>query len=101
MKRQIAWESWIGRPARSIAEHPYFKHLGTRKLRNDDDGLETWVYSDQTPFPTGAYCQSLGGCPPTPNNNCHSAFSIRNGEILGFEQTGGCPGSGTIEAQEE
>lgn len=97
-KRRESWETWKGKSVFSIKDHPYFKNLKVTKLRNES-GIETWIYKDQTPFPTSAYCSSLGGCQGRPFYNCESAFSIENGIIQGFEQEGVCPDIKTIEAK--
>ena len=99
-KRLATWESWKGLSTSEIGKHPYFKHLKVTKIRNEK-GPETWIYKDQTPFPTSAYCGSLGGCQGRPIYNCESAFSVENEKILGLEQTGTCPGPGTIEAKKK
>lgn len=97
-KQAKSWESWKGRPVSEIDTHPYFKNLKVKNKVKHDDGLETWVFKDQTPLQTGAYCQSLGGCMGMPIYNCESAFSIQNDTVLGFEQTGTCPELKTTEA---
>ena len=65
----------------------------------NNQGLETWIFKDQTPFQSSAYCQSLGGCQGMTIYNCESAFSVKDDEILGFEQSGICPGIKTSEWQ--
>ena len=97
-KKIIAWESWKGLSVSEIEKHPYFEHLKVTKIKNEK-GPETWIYKDQTPFPTSAYCSSLGGCQGRSFYNCENAFSVENGIILGFLQTGNCPGIKTIEVK--
>jgi hypothetical protein len=90
-KQLKSWESWNGRNVSEIEEHPYFKNIRHRKQIKHDDGSETWLFKDQTPVQTGAYCQSLGGCTGMPIYNCENAFSIKDGIVQGFEQKGTCP----------
>lgn len=97
-KQVKAWETWKGRPVSEVDEHPYFKNIKVKKKVKHEDGLETWVFKDQTPVQTSAYCQSLGGCISMPIYNCESAFSIQNGMVLGLEQTGTCPDLKTTSA---
>lgn len=99
-KRLATWESWNGLSVNEIEKHPYFKNLKVTKIRNEK-GIDTWIYKDQTPFPTSAYCGSLGGCQGRTFYNCESAFSVENGKILGLEQTGTCPGPKTVEAKKK
>lgn len=94
----LAQESWKGLDAAKIEKHPYFKNLKVIKLKNDR-GPETWIYKDQSPVPTNAYCDSLGGCEGLTFYNCESAFSVKDGRILGLEQTGVCPGPKTMRAR--
>lgn len=93
--RVRAWEAWKGRPVSDISRSPYFRGLKVTKIKHEDH-LETWIYKDQTPFQTDAYCQSLGGCIGMPIYNCNNAFSIKNDQIVDFEQKGSCPGPKTI-----
>lgn len=97
--KRLAWESWKGRTTEELAKHPYFKQLPVTKIQHKD-GMETWILRDQTKFQTDAYCQSLGGCIGIPIYNCNNAFSVKAGIILGFEQSGSCPGPKTIQAPE-
>ena len=95
-KKVLAREKWIGLTTKDIEKHPYFKNLPVKKLKNTD-GVETWVYRDQTNYQSSAYCQSLGGCMGMPFYNCDNAFSIKDGTILGYDQNGSCPPAKSIE----
>lgn len=97
-KKIVTWESWKGLPATEIEKHPYFKHLKVTKIRNEQ-GPETWIYKDQTPFPTSSYCTSVGGCQGRPFYNCENAFSVQEGIIMELQQSGNCPGIKTIEVK--
>ena len=94
--KHLIWEEWKGQSTELLAQHPYFKNLPLKKVKHKD-GLETWVFQDQTKFQTGAYCQSLGGCMGMPIYNCNNAFSVQAGKILGFERSGSCPNDSTVE----
>lgn len=94
--QKVAWEAWKGLPTKTIEKNPYFKHLPVSKVKHPD-GLETWLYRDQSRFQSDSYCQSLGGCIGMPIYNCDNVFSVKDDVILGFEQNGGCPGFKTIE----
>lgn len=95
-----AWEEWEGLSTYTLEEHPYFKNLPLTKIKNAQ-GPETWIFKDESRFQTKAYCDSLGGCIGMPTYNCSNAFSVEKGVILGFEQTGSCPGIKTIEVQKK
>lgn len=95
-KRSLVLERWKGHDISELMEHPYFKDLSIKKVTHED-GIETWVFRQQTKFQTGAYCQSLGGCMGMPQYSCDNTFSVKNDVILGYEQTGGCPDTSTIE----
>jgi hypothetical protein len=95
-KRALVKESWTGHPISELMEHPYFKDLLVKKVPHDN-GIETWVFRQQTKFQTGAYCQSLGGCMGMPQYSCDNTFSVKKDVVIGFEQTGSCPGPSTIE----
>ncbi len=99
-KRLLAQEDWKGRNVSELKEHPYFQHLPITKIPHED-GIETWVLRDQSKFQTDAYCQSLGGCMGMPQYNCDNAFSVKDNVILGFDQSGGCPGPSTIEPRKK
>lgn len=94
-QKKVAWESWISRPVKEIEKHPYFRNLPVKKIKHAN-GIETWLYRDQSRFQSDSYCQSLGGCQGLPIYNCDNAFSIQDGIILGFEQNGSCPGPKVI-----
>lgn len=89
-KRNAAWKAWEGKSTDEIKKHAYFKNLNRKKIEHKND-IETWIYKDQTPIQTSAYCQSLGGCQAMPIYNCENAFSVKNHVIIGFEQAGTCP----------
>lgn len=99
-KRIMAMESWKGRNVSELSEHRYFKTLERRKVPHDD-GVENWIFKHQTKFQSDAYCQSLGGCMGMPQYNCEFAFSVKNNIIQGMDQTGGCPGTSTIEPEKK
>jgi hypothetical protein len=99
-KRMLAQEDWKGHNVADLKDHPYFKFLPVKKIPHED-GIETWVLKDQSKFQTGAYCQTLGGCMGMPQYNCDNAFSVKNDVILGYEQSGGCPGASTIEPRKK
>lgn len=92
-----ALESWKGLNVSEIDKHPYFKNLKVIKVKHEKSP-DTWIYKDQTPFQTGAYCQSLGGCLGMPSYNCENAFSVENDVIIDLERKGTCPGPRVIEA---
>jgi hypothetical protein len=92
----LAWEEWKGRRVSALERHPYFKNLPITKMKHEN-GRETWLLRDQSRFQTDAYCQALGGCIGLPNYNCDNAFSVEDGIIVTFEQSGSCPGVKTIE----
>lgn len=93
-------EEWKGHTTKELEDHPYFKSLPLNK-RKHEENLETWIYRDQSHYQSSAYCQSLGGCMGMPFYNCDSAFSVKNGIILGFEQNGSCPPVSTIEVEKK
>lgn len=95
-QKELAWESWINQSVKELDKHPYFKNLPLKKIKHDN-GIETWLYRDQSRFQSDSYCQSLGGCQGMPIYNCDNAFSIQDGIILGFEQNGSCPGPKVIQ----
>jgi hypothetical protein len=99
-KQNAAWDAWKGRPTSKLDEHPYFKHLKVKKIKNSSD-IETWIFRDQSRFQTDSYCISIGGCIGMPIYNCDNVFSVKDNIILGFEQKGGCPGVKTIEVQKK
>jgi len=88
-KRQNAWSKWKGLSTENIKTHPYFKNLKLKKISHSD-GRETWIYKDQSPIQTKAYCQSLGGC-IIGTFDCENIFIINNDQIQNFEQRGSCP----------
>lgn len=94
-QKELARESWKGRSTKELGKHPYFKHLPIKKVKHEY-GLETWIFRDQSRFQSDSYCQSLGGCQGIPIYNCDNGFSIKDDVILGFEQTGSCPGPKVI-----
>lgn len=85
-----AIESWNGQDASALESHDYFKTLRKQKISHDD-GIENWIFRDQTRFQTSAYCDSLGGCMGLPTYNCDYAFSVQNGKVIGGSRTGSCP----------
>lgn len=95
-KRMLAQDAWKGRNVSELTTHRYFKTLDLRKVPHEA-GTETWIFKHQTKFQTDAYCQSLGGCMGMPQYNCEYAFSVKENVIQGMEETGGCPGTSTIE----
>ncbi len=90
VKRKAAWKAWEGKSTEELKKHAYFKNLKRNKIQHKHD-IETWIYKDQTPLQTSAYCQSLGGCQAMPIYNCSNAFSVKDKVIIGFEQQGTCP----------
>jgi hypothetical protein len=88
--QELAWEEWKGHSTSELAHHPYFKNIKLTKIKHEE-GSETWLFKDQTPVQTGAYCESLGGCIGLPIINCSSAFSIKDDRIEGLQQSGTCP----------
>lgn len=94
-KQEEAFMQWDGLNVSEIEKHPYFKYL-PRKIIKNKSGIDTWIYRDQTPYPTDAYCQSLGGCLGRPSYRCLNAFSVKDNIILDFDQEGTCPGINTI-----
>ena len=94
-KRNAAWKAWEGKSTDEIKNHAYFKNLDRKKIEHKNE-IETWIYKDQTPIQTSAYCQSLGGCQGMPIYNCDNAFSVKDHVIIGFEQVGTCPGPKVI-----
>lgn len=98
--RLLAQEDWKGHNVSELKEHTYFKYLPVKKIKHED-GVETWILKDQSKFQTGAYCQGLGGCMGMPQYNCDNAFSVKDDMIIGFEQSGGCPGASTIEPRKK
>jgi hypothetical protein len=99
-KQHAAWETWKGEPVAKLDEHPYFKLLKVKKIKNTS-GIETWLYRDQSRFQSDSYCMSIGGCIGMPIYNCDNIFSVQENVILGFEQKGSCPGLKTIEVQKK
>lgn len=91
-----ALNAWKGKGSNKLQAHPYFGTLPLVK-KSHEEGIETWIFRDQSKFQTNAYCQSLGGCMGMPVMNCDHAFSIRDGLILGYDQAGTCPDSAVIE----
>lgn len=96
-KKAEAWTEWKGKSIDEIKKHPYFKILPYTKIQNES-GIETWIFRDQTKFQTDAYCSSIGGCIGVPSFNCNNVFSVKRNLILDFEQKGSCPGVKTIKA---
>lgn len=99
-KRVLVWEEWKGHAVEELKTHPYFKHLPIKKIIHPQ-GLQTWLLRDQSRFQSDSYCQSLGGCIGMPIYNCDNAFSVKEDVIMGFEQSGSCPGLKTIEVQKK
>lgn len=93
--RETILEQWKGHETKELNEHFYFKNLPRNTIKHAD-GRETWIYRDQSTYQSAAYCQSLGGCMGIPFYNCDTAFSIKDGIILGAEQNGACPPIATI-----
>lgn len=89
-------EEWKGHSTDELMSHPYFRTLKVMKNEHDQ-GIETWIFRDQTRYQSSAYCQSLGGCMGLPYYNCDTAFSVQQGKILTAEQNGSCPPGNTIE----
>lgn len=96
-KKELMLEGWKGHTTRELEDHPYFKNLRHEKNKHSDQ-IETWTYKDQTPYQSGAYCQSLGGCSDMPFYNCNTIFSVKGNVILGADQEGSCPPSKVSEA---
>lgn len=99
-KRILALESWKGHSTSELLKHHYFGHLPVKKVKHDD-GLETWVFRDQTRYQSSAYCQSLGGCTGIPFYQCDNAFTVKDDLILEFKQNGSCPPVGAIEVEKK
>lgn len=97
-KVTVALESWKGRKATELDKHPYFKNIPLRKFKHPE-GIEDWIFRDQTRFQTAAYCDSLGGCIGMPTYNCDIAFSVKEGIILGATESGTCPGPDIMKAK--
>lgn len=86
---------WRGKFQDELLEHPYFKNL--KVIKTQSQQRSQWRYIDQTPFQTGAYCQSLGGCLGLPSYNCQYQFNLKGIVIEEFEMSGVCPPRKTIE----
>lgn len=99
-EREVALESWKGHTVEELKKHSYFRDLPVNKKKHPD-GTETWIYRDQTKYQSSAYCQSLGGCMGLPYYNCDNGFSIKNGVIIAYQQSGTCPPIKTIYAPEK
>lgn len=99
-QREVALESWKGHTVEDLKKHSYFRDLPVNKKKHPE-GTETWIFRDQSRYQTSAYCQSLGGCMGLPYYNCDSAFSIKDGVILAYQQNGTCPPIKTIYAPEK
>lgn len=85
---------WAGKPISKLMEHPYFKTL-PKKESSQEDGYKTLLFTNQSKFQTGAYCQSLGGCMGMPTYNCQHLVKYKDEIISGIEQMGICPSTDT------
>jgi len=87
---------WEGKTKKEITRHPYFKNLKIKKVTSSNE-REQLIFIDQTPFQTGAYCQSLGGCLRLPSYNCQYQVDLEKELIQKFHPIGVCPSHKTTE----
>ena len=88
-------QKWVGKSVSVLQKHPYFKNLPTKHFNHEGEAKSV-LFTNQSKFQTGAYCQSLGGCIGLPVYNCQHVVKYKNDIITGIEETGTCPEAATI-----
>lgn len=97
--RQADLDSWQGMPVQALNTHPAFSSMPmTARTTAPDVEVRDYVSTQR-----GAYCRGttfFGGCADNDELVCHNLFSIKDGRVVEYTQSGQCATNDSVRPEQ-